>query len=393
MQCDARLSRAAMVTCPPEYGASTAKSCKPAKVTVCHGQRHSFSQLLDPDDLARRLSLVLAQQNAQAPSKGRTIFRAAWRTSQVPAGLYVSEALDSDPGNQQRHPAHRHGTHGVQQGGLRHKHRLHLTNFNTSAACIGKGGEPVQSSNYRHVPQVAASQFVRTTIADGTSDRKLVHRLSRKAFRFHQDEPDASRRVATASPKVAPCKQAQALPRVQRHYGRSQFHYTPTLATMAEVDEQRPLRHHRHTLEPCSKAGVEGLEPQTSSTKRRQSTGNIHSLPDASARGSFVMPVSSVAVDVRSSDDTIDPSEHHPVDWTQSDESWPQPTAAVASQYPLRKLELKWDLRDRLGSLSRHAKDEKTQYPPREERVAQNSTKQGGGLFARFRRQSSPLRV
>ncbi|KAM4060028.1 hypothetical protein HRG_002354 [Hirsutella rhossiliensis] len=381
------------MTCPPEYGASAARSsCKPAKATACHKLRPSQSQLLDPDELTRRLSLLLAEQNGHAPSKRRTIFGAAWRTPQV--GFDASAPLNSDRGEHQRHPAYRHGIGDAQQGRRLHKHKLHLTSSKKSSGCSDNGGEPVRSSSYRHVPQVAASQFARTTTADSTAGRQLIHRLSQKAIKFHLDGPNASREIAAASPNVAPFKQAQALRRVQsmreRQYGRNQFHYTPTLATMTEIDEQRPPCHHRHTLEPYSGPRLEGHEGQKDSAKRRRSTGNILGKPDASPKGPFIMPVSPAAAERRGSGDALDPSEHHPVDWTQSDETWAQPTVLVASPQPLRKPESKWDLRGRLGSLTRHGRGEKTPSPPQERRVSQDSPKSPksptGGLFARFKR-------
>lgn len=382
------------MTCPPE-GASVARStsCRPTKATACHKLRPSQSQLLDPDELTRRLSLVLAdQKNAPVPSKRRTVFGTAWRASEGSAAIATSAPLDSDRGGQQRHPVYRHDIDDAQQreGERPHKHRLHLTGSKKSGR-NGKGGEPVRSSSYRHVPQVAASQFTRTTTADSTTDRQLIHRLSRRAIKFHMDGPNASREIAAVGPNVAPFKQAQTLRRVQtmreRQYGRNQLHYTPTLATMTEIDEQRPPCHHRHTLEPFSVVRVEGLEDQKDPAKRRRSTGNILGKPDPSPKEPFIMPIGPVAAERRGSGEALDPSEHHPVDWTQSDETWAQPAIFVPSPLPVRRSESKWDLRGRLGSFTRHGRDEKTPSPPQERRASQDSPKSPkGGLFARFKR-------
>ena len=67
--------------------------------------------------------------------------------------------------------------------------RVEQTVTKTSAGSALKEGEDGHSSSYRHIPQVAASQFARTTTVESPTDRLLVHKLSKKAMKFHMEVP------------------------------------------------------------------------------------------------------------------------------------------------------------------------------------------------------------
>lgn len=381
---------------------------------------------LDADDLTRRLYVVLAEQKAQAERKKRA--RAA-----VEAERQANAAAVARNANV-LHP----GQHGIPLGPTVastqiHKReataaKSHVRNaaprdsneYPTKAEKLHKAGmknstssssnrnseDAPPPSNYRHVPQVAASQFARTTTTETVTEKHLVHKLSRQAVKFHMQGPNAM--VATDLP---PSEQSKALRRVQsmreRQYERNQFQHTHSLAATAEIDE-RPASTAPHTFQEYLKSKSLDTQDETNKETRRRSMGALIGMMMPADAETAERSMSSL--DNQSDTVPVNPDEHR-VDWTQSDEaaillqqrqqqppppSQPQPQPQQQTQKSavghgvLRKAESKWALRTKLGSFSK--KGDKLSSPTEEKdteplaETPKSPTTKTGGLFARFKR-------
>ncbi|KAK4075013.1 uncharacterized protein Triagg1_4677 [Trichoderma aggressivum f. europaeum] len=371
---------------------------------------------LDADDLTRRLYVVLAEQKAQAERKKRA--RAAVEAERQANAAAVARNANA------LHP----GQHGIPLGPTVASTQIqkreataaksHVRNAprdsneyppkadklqkagmkNSTSSSSNRNSEDAAppASNYRHVPQVAASQFARTTTTETVTEKHLVHKLSRQAVKFHMQGPNAM--VAT---DLAPSEQNKALRRVQsmreRQYERNQFQHTHSLAATAEVDE-RPASTAPHTFHEYLKSrNPDPLDEMSKETRRRSMGAILGMMMPADAEPAERSMSSS---DNQSDTVPVNPDEHR-VDWTQSDEATvllqqrqqQPPSQQQPPQQPqkgvLRKAESKWALRTRLGSFSK--KGDKLSSPT-EEKDAESFTEtpksptKTGGLFARFKR-------
>lgn len=387
----------ATMSYPPEYRAAATRSYHrpPAKAMSRQKLRPSQSQPLDPNELTRRLYLVVAEQKAHSERKKRARAEADRRAGQCSSGADASKDKDKDAApltavkeKSPNRPTKQYKTNDKHNGESQ-KAKPERTATKTSTAFRHKEGEDGHSSSYRHIPQVAASQFARTTTVESPTERLQVHKLSKKAMKFHMQGPNANPEICTAGPDASPFEQARALRRAQsmreRQYERNQFHHMPALATTAEVDEKQARLPHRHTFETHFK--VKGMDLDDTKDTRRRSTGSILGRTEPPPVGSFEIPAGLIPVERRESDEIVlDPSEHHRVDWTQSDEARARPMPIATSPPPLRKHESRWTLRGRLGSFTKHGKDDKPPTPP-DEKASQDSPRSPkAGFFARFKR-------
>ncbi|KAL7960267.1 hypothetical protein V8C34DRAFT_312805 [Trichoderma compactum] len=373
---------------------------------------------LDADDLTRRLYVVLAEQKAQAERKKRA--RAAVEAErQANAAAVARNANAMHPGQRgiplgptvastqiQKREATAAKSHvrnaprdsneyppkadKLQRAGMK----------NSTSSSSNRNSEDAPPSNYRHVPQVAASQFARTTTTETVTEKHLVHKLSRQAVKFHMQGPNAM--VAT---DLAPSEQNKALRRVQsmreRQYERNQFQHTHSLAATAEVDE-RPASTAPHTFHEYLKSrNPDPLDEINKETRRRSMGAILGMMAPADAEPA---ERSMSSLDNQSDTVPVNPDEHR-VDWTQSDEAAillqqrqqqqpsqqppQQPQKSAAGHGVLRKAESKWALRTKLGSFSK--KGDKLSSPTEGEGAepfteTPKSPTKTGGLFARFKR-------
>lgn len=268
----------------------------------------------DPEDLSRRLRVVQAQQNARSEQRRARAADAA-RKGQAPDK-----------------PAQAGTSVGARPEAPRRRSRDEGSSRNRSQPT---GPRP----QTHYIPQNAASQFATTTTADNMTNPRVIHRLSHKALKFHLSGPNAA---IPADSNTAPIDQSRALRDAQeqrdRVYERNQFQRDRILEAAAEADEEREKQQPKHSF-----------EDYLSNSRRSQ---------DVAKRMSGGDPLA-----VQKSQDTVesnaaipphDPNEHR-VDWTQSDE----PTGGK-SKSKLRKPESIWTLRGRLGSLTKHGREEKT---------------------------------
>ncbi|KAK5998011.1 hypothetical protein PT974_00380 [Cladobotryum mycophilum] len=336
----------------------------------------SHPRPFDPEELTRRLYVVQAEQKAFAERKRRA--RAA-----VEAERESRQAAHARAQRAQQH----HLPRGRPPEPAEKPRREPPSKPSPGAS------EDESPTSYRHVPQVAASQFARTTTVESPTDKHLVHKLSRQALKFHMESPNT---MAATSAGTSPFEQTKALKRAQsfreRQYERNQFQHTQTLAATAEVDENLLSRSlPRNTFQDYFKP--KGLEQDEGRNVRRKSTGDMLNKIAAALEPPVDLMPGHSPIDTQPTLDhcevVVNPDEHR-VDWTQSDEIVNQPKPA-ATHHHLRKAESKWALKTRLGSFSKHKGDKLAS--PIEEKEKESSpvvespkspTKLG--FFARFRR-------
>ncbi|KAK0386414.1 hypothetical protein NLU13_6251 [Sarocladium strictum] len=343
----------------------------------------------DPDDLCRRLQIVLAEEKAYSERKRRSRANID-RTTIKP----VSDDYTNRRGREVPLEIAANQATAARSAQVTAARKSVLP----SSAAKRRSKDPMLDSSplqwpekdatdlYQHVPQVAATQFARTTSSEPTSDRSLVHKLSRKAMKFHMESPNA---LAGLKDSAAPDQQARTFHRVrserEKTYSRNQFQHTAAiLEASGDVDDRHNreaiYRHtfdtHFHTKHSLSAEGDENAHPRLSmsSTKGYQRGG---------ARESTELPTVAYPVltqDGAEHDEAAVRMEDHRVDWTQSDEK------SSALLFPaLRKSDSRWTLRGRL-SFHRTSKSEKDLLTSEDRAPSPALRSPRSSFFARFKR-------
>lgn len=253
----------------------------------------------DPEDLRRRLYIVLSEQNAQREARrlraekasngaldpprsvsaaagdvgiavtsvhtarsSAALFEARTRAAATAAaapGLRVVIAPPRADANSARR-----GSQGAsnQEKSLRRadskmdgatgaKDVKRSKSLQTKKLRTKESAEQLPAEPYHHVPQVAAQQFARTATANASlSDMSNVHPLSRQALKFHI-EGSAAERTELESSKT-PAEQNRALRRAQstreRLQERNQFQDDAPLFAASVNATAIPARNKRHSL-------------------------------------------------------------------------------------------------------------------------------------------------
>ncbi|OTB03578.1 hypothetical protein M426DRAFT_321738 [Hypoxylon sp. CI-4A] len=229
------------------------------------------------------------------------------------------------------------------------------------------------SPSYHHVPQEAATQFVRTATATGMHDRILVHSLSQSALKYHVEGRLSDRIELDAS--TTPAQQKRVLERVhsqsEKTHSRNQFQSPKPVAD--ELEEPRQYRRH----------SVIGLTPAKS--KRKNSFGNILEEEVMAIRPA---PPIDPPIEEISSEETLvaDPAlaHEHRVDWTQHDEK-----PRVGVKIPLlRKADSLWTLKGKLtprrGSAPGIVRDERMDVLREKHESGSSPTSPSQSKFLRF---------
>lgn len=401
---------------PTDHGMSARPRQAVFKASARQKQRPAQSQPVDPQELARKLYVVLAEQKAHSERK---------RRAKAEAERFGKKAADKSRRNKKSKEEARSATASEKspvapsqppeakksqpEESPLSKDKLRRTSSKKSLRSSKKSTEeehdPAQS--YHHVPQVAAAQFARTTTVESLSEKSAIHKLSIRAMKFHLEGPNASAEMAAAGPGASPCEQAKALRRAQstreRQYERNQIRLASNLPVTVEDVVGHPRLSQRHTFQAHLR--MRGGECDDAKDIRRMSTGSILGTTEAPAVpviGSFDGS-RGVLLPSAMPEFTCAPDEHR-VDWTQADEELAAKESAAkalaakeseanelptlqTSQSPLRKVESKWKLRGRLGSFTRHGKDDKPPSPT-DEMAHEDSILRSpkSGFFARFKR-------
>lgn len=330
----------------------------------------------DPDELSRRLYLVLADQQAHAERKRRARAEIAkakeppHSASQRRAGGKSSAEARSKP-TSSSHSSSNSGRPDMAED-LR-RQQLAMLNAQkklSELALVTPSPKPTAApESYHHVPQEAARQFTRTTTVDGMRDSRdtrnssgsgPVHKLSKQALKTLL-MGGLSNRAAEGSKKIAPFgmgKTQQEQRERDRGSERNQFKHSRTMKESSEIDVRRGSRdvdsRVRHTFQEELFRVKPDRHRNNNNHSRRYSTGDILVRAE-DARHSLVLmdTLDDVLGDMSwtppgEPDRGIVAAHEHRVDWTQSDEA-PQRHRPLLSPL-LRKADSIWTLRGRLGS-------------------------------------------
>ncbi|RDA87944.1 hypothetical protein CP532_1667 [Ophiocordyceps camponoti-leonardi (nom. inval.)] len=291
---------------------------------------YPLSQPCDPDQLTKKLRLLAAEK-----------------------GSHNHHLTSSSPTTTTTTTKKRREAKQQQQQQQQHKVKLHRMSAPVQPrdAAEEDSVRRSQSHTYRHIPQEAASQFVRTTTVH--PDNRLSYRLSRQAS---ISRPDAL--LAFQHGNASQCE-----------LGHTSFLLTDPLSSCPCPDH--------HPLDSRPRSMIQLSEPQ--SLNRRRSTGGILAKPGYLHNAQPFDPSSSLApVEEHQT------NHHQPVDWTQSDESCIQSTTSAVSSYLVHKQELTLLLRRRLRAFAARSKDREPTLEPIQERTSSSTPR--SGIFARFRR-------
>ncbi|TPX09940.1 uncharacterized protein E0L32_008787 [Thyridium curvatum] len=380
---------------------------KPGKPTKPRS-RHPPGTPLDPDELSRRLYLVLAdQQRAHAERKLRAKIEAGDRKARE---VRQNSTRQADPGAQT-------GALGGEsrQTPLAARHANATGRLNPSVNPLSKRPSEVVAVDVRaapakrdsrsraskgksipevsasphdgsnapqpYVPREAAAQFARTTTAVSWRERALVPKLSRNALAFHLDGPTTDPALAANSSAAGPAEQSRDLQRVQTHrehlVERIQRQDTHTIARDTKIDEEREQQ---YALQGGPWRRTEDYQQHQ---PRRSSTGD---LVDRIDRADGYIRQSMVLLDppVIEEDEVADPTTaaEHRIDWTQSDEPKDKLKGSLRSRGSI------WALKGKWGSLTRHGREEKGVVSPGDaESVTSPLSPKSPrvGFFARFK--------
>ncbi|KAK4122726.1 hypothetical protein N657DRAFT_681708 [Parathielavia appendiculata] len=337
----------------------------------------------DPDELTRRLYLVLAEQKAQAQRRQRARGEPSSRKYGLGRPSGTRNRDSARPGEEAR-PKPNEPSADVNTE-LR---RSESAKRETSHPAPAPDAPATQPEAYHHVPKEAAKQFTRTTTVENMrSNIDLVHKLSKRALMFHLEGPSKTLRAGPAGgpkPNLSPAELSRVLQQSQTqraaHLDRNQFQRTRILKEAARLDhsQQHPHQsHYKHTFQDeLSRILPHSSGSTNTDTKpaRRNSTGTDPFSPthDASTsqhnrRSLLLLPTdhrNSLTLDPLFEDRTpppedlsrFPPPDRARVDWTQSDE--PHASSSRGGGGPkllllsplLRKADSLWALRGRRGS-------------------------------------------
>ncbi|KAI1106752.1 hypothetical protein F4804DRAFT_284619 [Jackrogersella minutella] len=353
----------------------------PYRQNIAKQHKHK-SQPFDPDDLRRRLYVVIAEQESREkkrrerlaetgstrskdhdtptsqpktgkpgsavlkivttkPDSNETRFAARMAINRITASDSPSQESSDQPLEAK---AVRSMSKSIQDRIRRKPPKVESTPTESAANA--------PSSHY--IPQEAATQFERTATASSMRERNLVHSLSQTALKFHVDGRLSDRAELDAS--MTPAQQNRALERAISHrekiHERNQFQ-TPRPVSDGHGVSEETGHYRRHSV-----IGLTQIK-----SRRRSSIGNIleDETPAVHPCATIELPIEEI-----SSEDTliVDPAtvNEHRVDWTQSDEVDARPKTATKNPL-LRKADSLWTLKGRLGNRNLikngHSRDEK----------------------------------
>jgi hypothetical protein len=319
---------------------------------------HPKSQPFDPEDLRRRLYVVIAEREAQQEKRQREWVDALpAKKAQVEREgdaqhLYIERFAATSAARSSSETVARSGrslsmalamsmpkpkAKSSLQDKLRHKPSKTAT-YEIEPAGTGTNS----GAGYRHVPEQAAAQFSRTATSDGMREKSLVHSLSKAALRFYTDGVSSADREAIKS-SITPGKQQSLLQRARsqrdRQHGRNQFQ-GPKSAGDDGISWRRLSRSIVSETAIPEEDGVSTLADL-----------HLHTHPN---------PGDNIR-DVQSDETLVDAltANQHRIDWTQSDEMLPHEKKGMNMKLPplLRKTGSILTLKGKFGHSRKNSSD------------------------------------
>ncbi|KAL2116766.1 hypothetical protein VTJ04DRAFT_8934 [Mycothermus thermophilus] len=244
----------------------------------------------DPDELTRRLYIVLAEQQARAErvqrrreaqnqptasqqrsSRGQPRPRESTTATGKP---WSSEPPAPDTITQSRRAESR------QKGGSQS-----TTATNNINATANEGTTTGQPEPYRHIPSQAAKQFARTTTVNTARNGEHVHALAKRALKYHSE--DGPLTSGHGADDMTPAEYTRTLHKTiserERVFERNQFQLTRDLEEAARRDQE--LHHHNSPLhQQTFENDLARLFPSLSNqANRRNSTGAFNTADNGGA--------------------------------------------------------------------------------------------------------------
>ncbi|KAI1210654.1 uncharacterized protein F4807DRAFT_459494 [Annulohypoxylon truncatum] len=379
----------------------------PYRQNLAKQHRHK-SQPFDPDDLRRRLYIVIAEQEAakekrkrrerlaeagsastQSKDNDTPISRPAStkpgpNESSFTARVTRRKSMASDPapppkesGTQPPEPKTGRSMSKSIQDKLRRKSIMKAEQQPSTSTVENTAPAQTQTQTqtqasvptYHHVPRSAAAQFERTTTANSMRERNLAHSISQACLK-HKDRasPDPTQQQQHQQQQQS---RAAALERApsNSHINREKPHFQNPFqngrpASSSSRSEQQQLE---EVAPHFRRHSVIGLT-QVKARRRSSAIGNIaedetmQTFTVGMGMGMHPAPAE-MPVDEISSEETLAgvpvdaaTAAEHRVDWTQSDEAQAAQAAAygktraMSSRIPLlKKADSLWTLKGRLG--------------------------------------------
>ncbi|KAI0113728.1 hypothetical protein GGR51DRAFT_506412 [Nemania sp. FL0031] len=212
-------------------------------------------------------------------------------------------------------------------------------------------------TGYRHIPEVAAAQFSRTTTSTGMQgDKSLVHSLSKAAVRFYAEGASAADRQAIDS-SITPGRQRSLLQRTrsqkEQQHGRNQFQ-APRLAS----GDDAPSSAAAAAAAPSRRRGSKSNPGGDATIVEESALADLHLHAFPSQGSDRGVGGGGGGADLHSSEETLvdaSTAREHRIDWSQSDEMLPSERKGLKIQIPplLRRTGSILALKGKLGGHSR----------------------------------------
>jgi len=370
--------------------AQPAVAVKPTKPKNHPAQSLPF----DPNELSRRLFLVVAEQKSDAERRRRARAEKTERRGKAaqsgssqpkdgPAKASASSAaapsaasVGRPAGDKSQSP-----TSTKEDSSSDKRASPDSKRSNSTAASIpgrkpsqGPGSAPKpapeEGTPHPYVPRVAAVQFARTTTPGTMREGGVSHKQSKQGLKFHLEGNLGQRSLVLSSTGAqntvitstgAPFERTKSLGRSHSHrhrtHDRTQARHPRILEGTLEADDERDSVSHRDTSEEGRGCSDRGEHHQNKG--RRSSTGDLGEriARDEAQRCSVVL-LEPADPEEEGEEEAIDPrtADEHRVDWTQSDEPKYKPKDLSRPKMSI------WALRGRLGglSLTKHSREDKT---------------------------------
>lgn len=330
---------------------------------------HPKSQPFDPEDLRRRLYVVIAEREAQNEKRTRQhvdSMPAKWAQVERERDiqrLYIEHLAATTTTTwmpEVTAPPPRPST-TVPKSRLQQsiQDKIRQRSSMIAAPSEPPDSDTAECPKYRHIPDQAAAQFSRTATSSGMQGEKAaVHSLSRAALRLYVEGTSSADRSAIDS-SITPGKQRKIMQRAQsqrdKQHGRNQFQESRMEDGRRRSSKSGPGTNDKARSEDERKGSISALADL-----------HLHAYPSQGDDGAD--NGNNTNNGVQSSEETLVDSataNEHRVDWTQSDEMLPHEKSGAAKF--LRKTTSILTLKGKLGHLRRNSNGDN------------NVAKEGGG--------------
>jgi hypothetical protein len=395
-------------------------------VTKPSKHRQPQGEPFDPNELSRRLRLVLAEQKAHAEKKrrARTEYERQKKEREAAgvggvAAATVGQQQSKDAAASKSTPAatsSKSGSSAAVSGPAESKSvvtppapKSRTAQADEDSSILSRirnrkhpRTEPAPPPHAAYVPTEAASQFARTTTAPNWAEGQAVlSKMSRMAMKAHLDSHLENRRSVSAVPPSSTTTSTSEVPRqlrkAQSHLERLNAHpqqpswqphpeQIPENGALVVPEGNQRTKSHRHTFQGSLGGHTTQSIAQQGYQMRRSSTGDL--LAPKLERASDEAVALNEEDEEGEADDlaALGPPDEHRVDWTQSDETREQREQRAT----LRPKNSIWTLRGRLGGFGKHSNGSNAaatavDIDSNVERAMSPTSPSKGGFFARFK--------